>query len=147
MKKKRGRMHFLIIIFSLFFLISESNAFIIKKYEKTPKSMSTVSNILGRYKKKKVMSNLREFVSCCRPSRFPGTEGHKKSSEWILSKIKEMDTSGESILTIEEFDPDLQYAIKFYEEDFDSKIASKFKKSGPEYKKVERLYRLCSYYA
>ena len=97
--------------------------------------MSTVSNILGRYKKKKVMSNLREFVSCCRPSRFPGTEGHKKSSEWILSKIKEMDTSGESILTIEEFDPDLQYAIKFYEEDFDSKIASKFKKSGPEYKK------------
>jgi hypothetical protein len=128
-------MRFQIIIFSLLLFIPESYAFVVKKYEKTPKTMSTVSNIIGRYKKKKVMENLRDFVSCCRPSRLPGTDGHKKSSDWILSKIKEMDTSGESILTIEEFDPDIDYAIKFYQEDFANKIASKFKKTDAEYKK------------
>jgi len=81
------------------------------------------------------MRNLRDFVSCCRPSRFPGTDGHKKSAEWILSKIKEIDTSGESVLMIEEFTPDLDYAMDFYKKDFQEKIASKYAKTSSEYKK------------
>lgn len=128
-------MSFRIIIFSLLFSVSSASAFVVKKYEKTPKSMSTISNILGRYNKKKVMRNLRDFVSCCRPSRFPGTDGHKKSAEWIVSKIKEVDTSGESVLMVEEFTPDLDYAVDFYKKDFQKKVASKYATNSAEYKK------------
>ncbi len=128
-------MRFPIFIFSIILISQSSYAFVVKKYEKTPKTMSTVSNIVSRYNQKKVMENLRDFVSCCRPSRLPGTDGHKKSADWIVSKIKEMDTSGESVLTIEEFDPDLNHAIEFYNNDFQTKIASRYQKNSAEYKK------------
>jgi hypothetical protein len=128
-------MRFLIFIFSFILFNPCANAFVVKKYEKTPKSMSTISNIVSRYNQKKVMKNLRDFVSCCRPSRLPGTDGHKKSADWIVSKIKQIDTSGESVLSIEEFDPDIDYAIEFYNNDFQTKVASRYQANSPEYKK------------
>ncbi|MCO4792622.1 MAG: hypothetical protein KC493_02830, partial [Bacteriovoracaceae bacterium] len=93
------------------FYVTDSQSFVLKKYEKVPKNMMTVSSFLARYNKKKVMKNLRDFVSCCRPSRLPGTNGHSKVAPWLVSKIKELDPSGDNLLTVEEFDPDIAHAM------------------------------------
>ncbi|MCO4795670.1 MAG: M28 family peptidase, partial [Bacteriovoracaceae bacterium] len=61
--------------------------------------------------------------------------GHSKVAPWLVSKIKELDPSGDNLLTVEEFYPDIAHAMGVYKKEFEDNISSKFSKTHPEYKK------------
>jgi hypothetical protein len=125
-----------IIKLTLIILLSSNSLFAlnIRKYEKTPKSFYNVGRIVGRYKRKKLVKNLRDFIQYTRPSRFPGSPGHTKSITWLKDKLKDIG-SDENMYAVENFSPDVQTAILSYEDDFNKKIKPNFKTKDPNYKK------------
>ncbi|MBT5095753.1 MAG: Zn-dependent exopeptidase M28 [Halobacteriovoraceae bacterium] len=123
----------------LLFFTAPSFGFHVRKFEKVPKRMSNVSSLVGRYKKKVLIKNLRNFVKCCRPNRMVGQPGHKRVVPFLVDSIKSIDTSGKNLLWVEEFDPDVDYAIKLYKKDFKEQIMGKFKPETATYKMWDRF--------
>jgi Zn-dependent M28 family amino/carboxypeptidase len=123
-----------IIIFSFIILLNNAFALKVREYEKKPKSFYNIGRIVSRYEKKKLVKNLRDFVLFTRPSRYPGTTGHKKAIPWLLKKLKDIGSSDE-LISVEIFTPDISKAIASYEDDFNKKIKLSFKTSDPIFNK------------
>jgi hypothetical protein len=107
--------------------------FVLREFDKKIQNLSSVKNIFRKYKKKLLVSNLRNFVSCCRPTRMVGSKGHDKTAKWLFDRIKKIESSSNVI--IDEFTPDIDHAIALYREDFQREIAGNYSKSSPVYKK------------
>ncbi len=107
--------------------------FVLRSYDKKITNLSSVKRVFKKYDKKLLISNLRSFVSCCRPSRMVGSKGHEKTAKWIFDRIKKID--GNSNVIIDEFSPDIDHAISLYRKDFQKEIAGNYSKTSKTYKK------------
>ena len=139
-KKLRTSNFLKIFINSIFiFLLFSSNSFSfeLSEYQKHPKSYYSIGSLISRYKQKDLLNKLKKFVSATRPSRYPGREGHLKSIPWIMNQIKsnKASHSKDVVMHIEEFEPDINYAKKLYQEDFEKKIANNYPPESKEFKK------------
>lgn len=129
---------YLKIFISLLFFTSLNRveAFTIPNYLKNPKNPYSVSTILNRYKRKDLIGKLKKFVFSTKPSRFPGTEGHAQSAAWISTTISSQKEG--TIVEIQQFDPDFEYAKEQLLNSFDLSIKEKYQPKDPEYQKHKR---------
>lgn len=109
-------------LFLLLLFISPS-AFCFSTYEKR---INTIS-------KNDIKKELRNFVACCRPNRMVGSKGHLLSSKWLIDRINQI--KGNGVLHIDSFKPDIDYAIKQYQNDFQQKIVKRFSPNSFQYQK------------
>ena len=78
---------FCLVIFSAY----ELNAIDLNKYEKKIKNFRSIQRIVTKYNKIDVAKTLRTFVTVSLPSRLPGTEEHKKASQFIMDFLNSLD--------------------------------------------------------
>ncbi len=130
-----------ILFYTLLLFSLTSHALVLKKREKRPQNLLQVKSVFYKLKKKSFEKELRNFVSCCRPNRMVGTTGHKKASSYIVERIKELDTTGENVLIVDEFKPDIESAISLFMGDFEREVEGKYPKSSKTYRKWNALTR------
>ncbi|MDC1174421.1 M28 family peptidase [Bacteriovoracaceae bacterium] len=125
----------------LIFLLSFQDvyAFSLRKSEKRPESVIALKQTINKYPKSKLIKNLREFIKCCNPNRMVGTPGHENASVQLIKQIKEFDKNNSGLVYVDNFVPDLNSAIKLYQNDFDNLVEGKIPKSNPEYKKWKTM--------
>ncbi|MCK5074267.1 MAG: M20/M25/M40 family metallo-hydrolase [Bacteriovoracaceae bacterium] len=126
----------IIMILGIVFSLDCQQVFgvVLRKYEKTPDSLSDVKNLFKHTHKKKFIGILRSFVKESRPARLVGTLGHEKAKKWIINHIKKID-GNRNLLVVDEFKPDIDSAIKMYDDDFEREIVGKYPPSSPIYQK------------
>ncbi|PIK15865.1 M28 family peptidase [Halobacteriovorax sp. JY17] len=123
--------YFLIFIFQ--FSVFSAAPYVLRDYEKNIKNMGSIKNVIRKYKDDLLLDNLRDFVSCCRPSRMVGTKGHEKAATWLVDRVKKIDPK--AYIVVDEFSPDIEYAKGVYRADFQKEIAGNYPKTSPIYKK------------
>ena len=96
-------------------------------------SFSSYEKKINSISKDDIKKELRQFVSCCRPNRMVGSKGHLLSSKWLLDRINKI--KGDGVLHIDSFKPDIDHAIKQYQNDFKQKIVKRFPQNSYEYQK------------
>ena len=123
--------YFLIFIFQ--FYAFSADTYVLRDYEKKIKTMGNIKTAIRKYKDDLLLSNLRDFVSCCRPSRMVGTKGHEKAASWLVDRIKKVDPK--AYVVVDEFSPDIEHAKEVYRANFQKEIAGNYPKTSPIYKK------------
>ncbi len=122
-----------LLIFVIQFCAISAEPYVLRDYEKNIKNIGSVKSVVRKYKKDNLLTNLREFVSCCRPSRIVGTKSHEKASNWIVDRLKKIDPT--ALVVVDEFTPDIEHAKSIYRKDFQKEIAGNYPKTSPIYKK------------
>jgi len=106
---------------------------------KQPRKIKTMTKVKGlinkQVKNKNFEKILRKFVGCCRPSRMVGSKGHQKVIPYLSKVIESLDPENTGTVTIHRFKPDVEHAIKQYQNDFDKEIAAKLKPNDAVFKK------------
>jgi hypothetical protein len=125
----------------LFIFSFNSNAFVLTKRFKRPDNLSTVRTIFNKFERKDFEKELRNFVSCCRPSRMVGTTGHQFAVSYIINRIKEIDTSGKNVLIVDEYKADIEFAISTFMKDFETQVEGKYPKNSSTYRQWHALTR------
>ncbi len=115
------------------FYAFSADPYVLRDYEKNIKNINSVKSVVKKYKKDNLLTNLRGFVSCCRPSRMVGTKSHDKAATWIVDRLKKIDPNG--LVIVDEFSPDIEHAKSIYREDFQREIAKNYPNTSPVYKK------------
>jgi Zn-dependent M28 family amino/carboxypeptidase len=88
---------------------------------------------------KDLRASLRSFVHCCSPNRVAGSKGGKEARKYIEKRIQQLDPWNKGNLSKYLFTPDLEYAKRIYQNDFDKKIKAKFPSHSAQYKKWARF--------
>ena len=134
---------FLLVIFLYLFSLNISSKdfkpFVLRDYYTKFKTLANIDYAVEKYQKSRIVYWLREFVKASRPNRVVGTKGHISARSFLIEAIEKIDSEKKGLLTIDEFNPDLDSAIKMFEDDFKTKVVPKFKKSELEYIKWEQF--------
>lgn len=107
-------------------ILNDASSFELQKWEKNPKNLSQIKNLVKKIRKKDLNKLLRQFVRKTRPGRLIGTEGHSKAINFLKT------FEGHQLIE-ESFKPDWDFAHKLYEKDFENKIAKNFPKDSKEF--------------
>ncbi len=127
-----------IALFFLLILVATTNvqAIILKDNERLPDDFQKVRLLLQKYSRDDVEKYLRDFVKSGNPNRMAGRPGHVGSLKFLTEQIakinKQSDRAG--TLIVDEFVPDIDFAIKKYEQDFSEEILGKYSPESAEYK-------------
>ncbi len=78
---------------------------------------------------------LNKFVESSQPNRTVGSKGHEQAFEFIKNQFDEIATIAKGRVIIHEFEPDIDFAKKNYQNDFDTLVKTKYPPSSPVYKK------------
>lgn len=113
----------MLISLNLLFATLSVHAFALREYDQSPKNYFHLSNVINKYSKDDLVNLLREFVKETRPTRVVGSSGHFKAQEFIIDYIKKKTSESTSVLRIDEFVPNIDSAIKMYEDDLKSVTA------------------------
>lgn len=123
----------MLILMKLSILII-SITFSFSSYSKNPKSFLSIQNRVKKIRQKEMEKLVRDYIKESRPSRLAGTEGHKKSIEFIMSYLEKEASNDKTAITKQTFKPNVALAEEMYMADFDKQVAQKFKSSNPIYK-------------
>ncbi len=82
---------------------------------------------------KAIQAWVNGLVTESAPSRMIGLPGHEKAKSWLLSTISKLDKRQTGKLTSVSFEPDTEEAARFYQKDFDDKVAGKIPTNNPDY--------------
>lgn len=126
-------MRFLIIFFVLFNF--QSFALTLKAQDSTIRNKTQLSRIVKNVKEDDLISTLRDFVRCCRPSRMAGTSGHEMVSKWLVDEIKKRDNTNSGLTFVDDFIPNTEEAIKKFQDNFQKEIVGRYEEKDPVYKK------------
>lgn len=110
-------------------------SFVYSAYGRAPSTYSQVKSELQKNSQKDVIRILNEFVKSGAPSRMISHPGHDKAKDFIINAIKSYDSKGSGKLIVDTFIPDAEEAKRFYQNDFDQKVAGKFSPQEPDYQK------------
>ncbi len=78
---------------------------------------------------------VHKFLEATKPNRTVGTQGHEAAFEFIKNQFDEIATASKGRVIIHEFMPDIDFARKNYQTDFDNLVKAKYPPSSPVYKK------------
>jgi len=87
---------------------------------------------LAKLEQKQLITMLREFVQSGGQSRLINTKGHSSAREYLLKQLKALPQGSTSEQV---FNPDVSFAQKFYQNDFDSKVVGVLPVGSPNYNK------------
>ncbi len=104
-----------------------------------PKSRYQIKDTVKNINSKRLIKHLRLFVRCCAPNRMVGGPGHKKVVPFLKEYINDLDKDGSGKLSVDEYQADINKAVKLYETDFAQEISSKYKKTDPVYIKWRKF--------
>jgi hypothetical protein len=104
-------------------------------FAKAPSSYTQLRYEVDKMSQKELITLLVDFVKAGAPSRMVGMPGHDQARDFILQTIKTYDQKSSGKITLDEFEPDVSEAERFYQSDFDQKIEGKFDPSSAEYLK------------
>lgn len=110
-----------------------TSGFSLNDYQKTPKTIYNLRQIVSSYSENRVMKNLREFVSCCKEGRLVGTQSHQLALPQIKKQLAGL-KGGSSHLY--EFKPDIEYALSSYENQLEQALSEAPKKKSDEFEKI-----------
>lgn len=129
------------ILWVLFLFTANSwvNAYVLRDYDKKPRSSSHLARSIKKYEKDDLIKLLRSFVKETRPTRIIGSQGHFKSVDFVLNYIKENTNKDKELVVVDEFKPDVDQAIKMYQDDFDEMKKSGVKPGSADYKRFENF--------
>lgn len=108
-------------------------SFVFSAYGRAPSTYSQVRSELEKNSQNDVIKVLNEFVKAGAPSRMISLPGHDKARDYILASIKGYDRKGSGKLIVDTFSPDVEEAKRFYQNDFDQKVAGKISPEEPDY--------------
>lgn len=94
--------------------------------------------VINSIEQEVVEKQLRDFLRVSTPSRYYGTQGHRAAKQFIIDTIKSSQLSKDELLTVQDFTPDIDYAINIYRNDFNQYVVGQISESDPEYRKWER---------
>lgn len=86
-----------------------------------------------------IKTTVKNIVERGLPYRTVGTEGHKKVQEYISDEFKKIAVANGGKFFVHEFLPDVEFAARTYQSDFDTQVAKKFKPIDPVYKKWDKF--------
>jgi hypothetical protein len=89
---------------------------------------------LNKTQKKDVIKELRKFISVSGETRAIGTNGHELAKNYLIKKVKDLSPSKDQLLYVESFKPDLNQAIKSYENDFKNAFPNQTATNAKDYK-------------
>lgn len=113
---------FILLTFFAFTSVAAEKAYVLKDYDKTPKTLAQVKRLAVKYPRNNLVGNLHRLLIAGRPSRFIGSEGHQKAREQILASLEKIAPSNKAV--VEEFTPDVEALKKSYQADFDTYLKS-----------------------
>lgn len=82
-----------LIALTIFLISSTASSLTLSDYQKNPRNLSHLRTVVAKTTEAKLISHLREFVSCCRPSRLIGTDGNTQAFIYLEEVLKKK-TSG-----------------------------------------------------
>lgn len=104
----------------------------VKNYEKKINNAYSIKNLVEKIDKKSLEDELRNFIDNGRPARVVGSSGHKKTQNYLESKLKA--TTGDNItVSVLEFSPDVVGAGKMYQDDFNREVVAKLPPNDQNY--------------
>ncbi len=104
------------------------------------KSISKLKSYLqNKVKIKNIKSNYRSFLRETYPHRFIGSKGAVSAQKFIISDIKKNDIGKSGTLSVDEFSPEMDWAIRGYRTDFQTQIVGKYALNHPEFIKWSRF--------
>lgn len=100
---------------------------------KAPTSYSQLRLQLKQISQKEVVGWVSEILRVSAPSRMVGRPGHEKASLYLQDTIKSLDHKQSGKLSVNKFQPDIEEAKRFYQEDFKNKVDGKIATNHPDY--------------
>jgi hypothetical protein len=110
-------------------------SFVFSAYGRAPSNYMQVRSELNKNSQNDLIKVLNDFVKAGAPSRMISLPGHDKAKDFIVNAIKSYDSKGSGKLIVDTFSPDVEEAKRFYQKDFDQKVAGKFSPQEPDYQK------------
>lgn len=80
-------------------------------------------------------ADVTAFVNATPPNRSVGYPGHAKAEQFLTERLMGYEESCKAKFYVHEFLPDVEFAAKNYQSDFDTQVRGKFPPSHPEFKK------------
>ncbi len=112
----------------------------LKNSERRPTDFMTIRQLMQKFPRENVEKYLRDFIKSGNPNRMAGQLGHLGAKNYLLGKLSSISKvapaglAGTSNVVVDEFIPDIDWAIKKYESDFNQKVAGKYPIDDPVYK-------------
>jgi hypothetical protein len=116
-----------------------SNAYVLRDFDRKPKSNMHLSRVLKKYKQDDVIKLLRNFVKETRPTRIVGSKGHFKSVDFVLNHINKNTNKEGEVMVVDEFTPDVDQAIEMYRADLEDVKSSGIDQKSAEFKRLENF--------
>jgi hypothetical protein len=126
---------------NFFFFLSViflSSSFSLNEYQKTPKTIYNIRQIVSSYPEDKLIKNLRTFASCCKSGRLVGTGSHDKAYDQIKKMVQNYIDKRINILD-HEFSPDVDYAMMSYRDQLEKALEKGLEREGEDFKKIEHF--------
>jgi len=124
-----------------FIFVVNTNAYVLRDFDRKPRSADHLSRSIKKYSKNNLVKLLRNFVKETRPTRIIGSQGHFKSVDFFLSHINKNTNKEGELVVVDEFKPDVDQAIKMYQDDFDEMKKSGIKPGSEEFKRFDNFTR------
>lgn len=109
--------------------------FSLSAFARAPGSYTQLRMELQRTTQKELVDLLNQFVKASAPSRMIGQPGHEKARDFLLQTIRSLDPKSSGKIVEDMFEPDVEEAKRFYQNDFDEQIEGKVSPQHPEYRK------------
>lgn len=122
-----------IFFFTLFFL---SVGFSLNDYQKKPKTIYNLRQIVSSYPEEALVKNLRNFVSCCKKGRLVGTKSHDLAYTH-LKKTVQKSVSAQVGIGGNQFKPDVDHAMMIYRDQLEKALSQGLERDDEDYQKLE----------
>ncbi len=102
------------------------------------KKENEINKLLEQVNEDQLINELRMFVGQGKPNRMVGSTGHMSSFNY-LKNLLEQHKGSSATVSVHQFTPDIDVAIKFYESDFEEKVARSYPVGSEIYNKWDKF--------
>ncbi len=131
-------MNFIFVLFA-----SATSVFIISCTTPGPKPKTVENTVFEKPAIKDTKSLeviVESIVHAGKPNRSVGKRGHKKSISYLKKEFQSIAAAKQGgKFFVHEFHPDIDFAVKNYQSDFDNLVAKKFKPTHSNYQKWDKF--------
>lgn len=111
-------------------LFAAEKPYVLKDYEKTPKTLGQVTRLAVRYSRDNLVSHMHNLLIAGRPSRFVGSVGHQKAQDKIIETLAAIDSENKAV--VETFEIDTEAIKASYRNDLEAYLKSGVSPSSQE---------------
>lgn len=82
-----------------------------------------------------IKKEMKDFILTARPERSVGSIGHEKAYDYLKARFDKLASKHQGKVIEHRFEPDIQFAIDYYQKDFDTKVEGKVPPGSRDYEK------------